>query len=229
MSKILNAVLLLIVMSSLVKADEGLVLLDNYPTTYPIQRLAPRWYQPRAGDMLVHVPTKCVSRMFFGITTGRPVSHVAIVVEVEGQPLILSAEKKSQVVLKKLEPFLRSCQSGEVIWVRRLEQPLADKQKSWLADWAVRQAGKPYAHFSQLTTLPFKAPFVRKAFEVFPSEGVNQSRWFCSQLVFTAYQVCGRANRHYRASSVDPGEIGVMRGGSLSRPFGLMRLIPARH
>ncbi|MFH1759317.1 MAG: YiiX/YebB-like N1pC/P60 family cysteine hydrolase [Patescibacteria group bacterium] len=224
----IRVLLLLVVMGNLTKADElekPLVLLDICPCRCYDQRLASHQYEPQAGDMLLF-ETGRGAQAFFRAFTGRSISHVAVMVEVDDQLLVLSAEKRNGVVLEELHTFLRRCNRRDVVWVRRMRQPLSCEQKRRLADWVIRQVGKPYAYLNQVIATPYRVPVVRQVWGLLLCDGPEQPRWFCSQLVCTAYQVCGLIDGRYRAKSMDPGELCVMPG-PWTRPFCLVGLTSA--
>ncbi len=215
-----------------------ITLLDLCPGVRQDRRLAPRIYQPQAGDMIIFVSGNWATRAVFSAFTDSPVSHVSAVVEINSRFWTLSAEKElGGVILEEVEAHLQRCQPNDVVWVRQLKTPLKDEQKERLAVWALKQNGKPYAPFGQLAATPYRVPVIREVWGSVAGsatgsanwrirrESANQPSWFCSQLAFTAFQVCGVANPDYRASAMDPGKIAYLCG-PWTRPFCLVRITP---
>jgi hypothetical protein len=151
-----------------------------------------RPYRAKEGD-LVFFTTGQTSYWiaYFLARTGHPF-HCGIVVRDRLGRLVVfevggagSKEATLRCVEKRLEiQLVRYCKQKPVVWVRPRRQPLTPEQSARLTCFAESMRGKPFAGKRRLAVLGLP-PCLN------PRTRMNQSCWFCSEMVIQAMRCSG--------------------------------------
>ncbi len=179
-------------------------------------------YRPQSGDIICCMWTKELNGLFFTATTGRNISHVVTVVcSPEGRYYALTAEKTDGVHVVDLWKWMTDYtrEGYGRLFVQRMSRPLKEAEEGALWDFAVEQEGKPYAHYSELMSVPFTRPIrpitdgankLLGRHEEF--QELNQPRWFCSQLTGASMKVAGVFGPQVVCKNLSPANLWNLKG-----------------
>jgi hypothetical protein len=144
-------------------------------------------YVPHEGDLFFFSDHSVFWRWVYMLAWTGPPFHVGIVARLpDGRPALLEAGPfdSSKVYLFDMFPRLK-VHDGE-IWVRRLRCPLTADQSASLTQFALEQAGKPFALGRvMLEGTPIRNHGFPNA-QLFGRPWIDRQRWFCSELTIAA-------------------------------------------
>ena len=136
-------------------------------------------------------------------------SHVALCCEYAGQVLLWESTTLCNVpcfICGKLHSGTQATDPetrvknyhGSVYWMR-LRDKLAPSEVQRLAYWLIREYGKPYDMKQCLWSIP--------SLHLYPSQGYDDSSWFCSEQVWAALQHVKRIPVDILAAAMRPAHV----------------------